>query len=119
MRVADEERIGAAERLGDARDLLRGGFACEAQRMADDCASRRTRPIGPDRIDGILRDGDKFGARRLLEPYDLAWRVQPRIVAELHPGAEILLQPFFRAYRRERHRLDDRKIDLVACTCSV
>ncbi len=40
--------------------------------------------------------------------------MQPGVIAEFGAGGADWLQPFFRACRCERHRLDDGEIDLIA-----
>ena len=109
MRIGHHQRIGAQLlHLGaDAGELRRRGLAGVAQIVQHDRAERRRRPVVPARVDRIVVDGNKARAGRLAglgEPLGAVDRVQPRRIAELGAGRQILFDP-------RRRRMLDQMLD--------
>ena len=101
---ADRLRIGHHQRVGfdflqvaaDARELRRRVLAGIAQIVQHHRAERRRRPILPAGIDRIVGDGNEAAAGRFAgfgEPLGAVDGVQPRRIAELGSGRQILLDP--------------------------
>ena len=85
MGVADQQAVGAFQRLADALQLGRRALAGEPLGMGADRRQRRARTVGPDRVDRVRLDRDQFaagGAAGLLQPFDRFRRVQPGVVTE-------------------------------------
>ena len=107
MGVADQQAVGALQRLADALQLGRRALAGEPLGMGVDRRQRRARTVGPDRVDRVGLDRDQLaagGAAGLRQPFDRFRRVQPGIVTEPAARAEIRFDP-------GRRRLADDMLD--------
>ena len=100
-------RAFLGNRCGEPRELFLGEFAGEFDRMDFDLGERRRRPVGPQLVDRIGREGNEDRAglvRRGSQRLDVADRVQPRVETEPDALGEIGLDPF-------RRRIVDKALD--------
>ena len=96
MRIGQQERVVAVQRLHDARDLRGGVRARKPCGIGHRLRERLGRPVAPEFVDRIMFDGDERGVlavERLFELFDLSRRQEPRIVADAHTGLHMLAQP--------------------------
>ena len=119
IRLGQHGRAGPRlrQRLLDIGELVGGGTAGDVERVHDDLAKRRARPVGPDGVDRIVRCRHQRGAGLLgdlLEPADTGDGMQPGVVTERRAGLQLLLQPGVPARIDQVQRLEGAGVDLVA-----
>jgi len=100
----------------DARELRRHVFAGVTDVVRHHLAERRLRPVGPDRVNRIVFDGDELridggaGLGQALGAFD---GVQPRRITEPPAGAQIGFDPGRRRPLDQMLDAENRAVDLL------
>src|SRR5690606_19012094 len=113
----DGVRAFLAQAFAEALALRSGAFAGIGFRVRLDLGHRDGGTIVPNRIDGILRDGDEFGAGgfgRGADAVETIRAMELRIVADLGAFRRALAQIGRHAAIDEVAILEERVIDLGA-----
>ena len=104
------------ERSGNLAALVDRLAAGISEVVGDHRRARRSGPVGPDRIQRILRTGDQAAARLaggFLELPDFPFHMQPGVVSERTARRQVRRDPFRRRVVAYVEALEDLGIDLV------